>query len=170
MIQCLRFHIFITDDSYNLVIMQMFYAEIQCWCLWWFYWFQLIKNIETVLYLQLYLSNSVETTIKMGTCVLQHTAKWGTAIKINKNEVHNKGTVIPLQMKLNVRSTGSGYRTQTHHYFSDPYCHNYLFLSHNEKLLFNYMWQVIFTTNTSDLNTRHILTSSNTTQNNVVFL
>jgi len=28
---------------------------------------------------------------------------------------------------------------QTFHYFSDPYYHNYFFLSHKGKLLFNYM-------------------------------
>jgi hypothetical protein len=54
----------------------------------------------------------------MGICVLKYTAKWGTAIKIDKNEVHNKGTIILLQMQLNVRSTGSSYRTQTYHKFS----------------------------------------------------
>ena len=164
------FHIFTTDDSYILVTKLMFYIELWCWCLWWFYCSQLIKNIETILYLQLYLSNSVKATTKMGICALKYTATWCTAIKINKKEVHNKATVIPLQMQLNVRSIGSSYRTQTYHYFSESYHHNYLFLSHKEKLLFHYMWQVIFTTNTSDLNTGHILTSSNTTQNNVVFL
>jgi hypothetical protein len=27
------FHIFIADDSYTLVTMQMLYTEVQCWCL-----------------------------------------------------------------------------------------------------------------------------------------
>lgn len=97
-------------------------------------------------------------------------------ININSNEVHSKGTDILLQQcyllnAVNVRYITPSYRTQTSHNFSDPYHNNhYLFLSHQTKLLFNYMWQVIFPTNTSDLNTRHVLTSPNTTQNNVVFL
>jgi hypothetical protein len=120
--------------------------------------------------------HSVKATVRMGICVLQRTATQCTAININSSAALNKGTAILLQQcylltAVNVRYIVLSYKIQTSHHFSDPYHHNYyLLLSHQQQSLFNYMWQVIFPTNTSDLNARHVLTSPNTTQNNVVFL
>jgi len=73
------FHKLVTDDSYNIVTMKIFYFEILYWNLWWIYWPKLIKKFSTTLYFQNYISNRVETTIKMGKWVLQHEAIWGKA-------------------------------------------------------------------------------------------
>jgi len=47
------FHIFVTDDSYNVVTMKVFYIQIFYWNLWWVYWSKLIKKIAKILYFQL---------------------------------------------------------------------------------------------------------------------
>ena len=81
------FHVNVTDDSYNVVTMKMFYFEIVHWNLWRFYWSKLIKKFANILYFQLYLSKSVDTAIKMvPVCfnvqlyeALEHAAIWGTA-------------------------------------------------------------------------------------------
>ena len=69
----------VANDSYNVVNMEMFHIQIVHWNFWRFYWSKLINSIANILYVQLYLSNRVETNINIGKGMLQHTAIWGTA-------------------------------------------------------------------------------------------
>ena len=81
------FHVIVTDNSYKVVTMKIFYFRIVHWNLWRFYWSKLIKKFANILYFQKYLWNSVETAIKMVPVfrnvqlyeALQHANIWGTA-------------------------------------------------------------------------------------------